>query len=113
MSETTLSWSDFEKVDMRIGTIIDAQVFEEVSKPAYKLWIDFGAIGTKKTSAQITQLYEVSELIGKQVVAVINFPPKQIANFMSECLLIGGLGDGKEVILIQPDRKVCNGTKIS
>ncbi|MAQ75702.1 MAG: tRNA-binding protein [Aquimarina sp.] len=113
MSNTTINWQDFEKVDMRIGTVIDAQVFEEVRNPAYKIWVDFGDLGIKKTSAQVTKLYDVDELIGKQVVAVVNFPPKQIATFMSECLILGGLAEDKEVILLQPERAVVNGTKIS
>ncbi|WP_010135875.1 tRNA-binding protein [Ochrovirga pacifica] len=107
-----ITWSDFSKVDMRIGTIVSAEVFKEVRNPAYKLRVDFGALGIKKTSAQITQLYQPEELIGKQVVAVVNFPPKQIANMMSECLVMGGLGTDKDVILIHPERKVPNGTKI-
>ncbi|MBQ4819211.1 tRNA-binding protein [Aquimarina sp. MMG016] len=113
MEENNLSWDDFTKVEMRIGTIIDAEVFSEVRNPAYKMTIDFGPLGTRKTSAQITKLYTPEEVIGKQVVAVVNFPPKQIANMMSECLVLGGLGDDKEVILIQPERKVKNGTKIA
>ncbi|MEW7291954.1 tRNA-binding protein [Aquimarina sp. 2304DJ70-9] len=108
-----LSWQDFEKVEMRIGTIISAEVFKEARNPAYKITIDFGALGKRKTSAQITKLYTCEEIIGKQVAAVVNFPPKQIANFMSECLVLGGLGDDKEVILLQPERKVENGTKIA
>ena len=112
MEQQQLTWDEFMKVEMRIGTIISAEVFKEVKNPAYKMVVDFGEFGLKKTSAQITQLYTVEHLIGKQVVAVINFPPKQIANLMSECLILGGLGDNKEVILIAPDRKVANGTKI-
>ncbi len=111
--DNNLSWQDFEKVEMRIGTIVSAEVFKEARNPAYKITIDFGALGKRKTSAQITKLYTCEEIIGKQVVAVVNFPPKQIANFMSECLILGGLGDDKEVILIQPERKVENGTKIA
>lgn len=113
MSNITINWQDFEKIDMRIGTVIDVQVFKEVRNPAYKIWVDFGDLGIKKTSAQVTKLYEVDELIGKQVVAIVNFPPKQIATFMSECLILGGLGEDREVILIQPERLVTNGTKIS
>lgn len=97
---------------MAIGTIISAEVFKEVRNPAYKMIIDFGELGKRKTSAQITKLYKPEELIGKQVVAVVNFPPKQIATMMSECLVMGGLGEDKEVILIQPERKVKNGTRI-
>ncbi len=108
----SLSWEDFSKVEMRIGTIISAEIFKEARNPAYKITIDFGSFGMRKTSAQITELYAPDEIIGRQVVAVINFPPKQIATMMSECLVLGGLGGEKEVILIQPDRKVENGTKI-
>ncbi|MBW8241294.1 tRNA-binding protein [Muricauda oceani] len=107
-----LSWSDFTKVDMRIGTILEAGVFQEARNPAYKMIIDFGPIGKRKTSAQITDLYTPEELVGKQVVAVVNFPPKQIANIMSECLVLGGIGNDKEITLIQPERKIKNGTRI-
>jgi tRNA-binding protein len=111
-SNRNLSWDDFQKVQMAVGTIISAEVFKEVRNPAYKMIVDFGELGKRKTSAQITKLYKPEELIGKQVVAVVNFPPKQIATMMSECLVMGGLGDDKEVILIQPERKVKNGTRI-
>lgn len=107
-----ISWADFTKIDMRVGTVTKAEIFKEARNPAYKLWIDFGDLGIKKTSAQITDLYQPENLVGKQVVAVVNFPPKQIANFMSECLVLGGL-DGKEVTLLQPERKMKNGTKIA
>lgn len=107
-----LSWADFTKVEMRVGTIIAAEVFEEVRNPAYKLVIDFGEFGTRKTSAQITKRYEVESLIGQQIVAVINFPPKQIANMMSECLVLGAVGEEKAVTLIQPEQQIKNGTKI-
>ncbi|WP_198146933.1 tRNA-binding protein [Maribacter thermophilus] len=107
-----LTWNEFMKVEMRVGTIINAEEFKEVRNPAYKMTIDFGELGTRKTSAQITKLYSVNELIGKQVIAVVNFPPKQIANMMSECLVLGGIGDNKEVTLIQPERAVKNGTRI-
>lgn len=108
-----LSWSDFSKVDMRVGTIISANEFPEVRNPAYKLEIDFGSeIGVRKTSAQITTVYKLDELIGRQVVAVVNFPKKQIANFMSECLILGAV-DGKDVTLLHPGLSVKNGLKIS
>ena len=114
MSDLTnnLSWSDFEKVDIRVGTIVQAEVFAEAKKPAYKLHIDFGALGIKKTSAQITVLYSTEELIGKQVVAVVNFPPKQIANIQSECLILGALGYNKEITLLALDKGVENGLRI-
>ncbi|MBB3700875.1 tRNA-binding protein [Flammeovirga yaeyamensis] len=108
-----IGWDDFTKIDMRVGTIIHAEVFEEVRNPAYKLKIDFGEdIGVKKSSAQITKVYQPKELVGKQVVAVVNFPPKQIANFMSECLVMGAIGEDKEVNLITMDNPVANGQKI-
>lgn len=114
MNENTspLTWPEFERVDLRIGTILSAKEFPQARNPAYQIVIDFGELGTRKTSAQITSLYQMEELIGRQVVAVVNFPPKQIANFMSECLILGGLGDGKDVILLQPERKVVNGTRV-
>lgn len=111
-NEDTLTWDDFTKVDMRVGTIIAAEVFKEVKKPAYKLVVDFGEIGLKKTSAQLTALYSTADLIGMQVIAVINFPPKQIANFMSECLILGAVEEKNTVTLLQPKRQVSNGTKI-
>jgi tRNA-binding protein len=107
-----ITWQDFEKIDLRVGTIISAHVFEKAKKPAYQLQIDFGDLGIKKTSAQITKQYEASELLGKQVIAVINFPPKQIANYMSECLVLGVYADDESVILLTPDKKVINGQKI-
>lgn len=108
-----INWDDFSKIDIRTGTIIKAEIFEEVKNPAYKLWIDFGELGIKKTSAQITKLYKPEKLIGKQIIAVVNFPPKQIANFMSECLVLGSLDEDKTVILFSPDYLVKNGLKIS
>lgn len=107
-----INWSDFEKIDMRVGTIIAAEVFKEAKKPAYKITIDFGELGTRKTSAQVTKLYKCDELVGKQVIAVVNFPPKQIANFFSECLLLGAV-EGAEVTLLQTDKPVKNGLRIS
>ena len=109
-----INWSDFEKIDIRVGTIIRAEVFAEVRNPAYKLLIDFGeALGVKKSSAQITKLYQPEELLHKQVIAVVNFPVKQIANFFSECLVLGVLGAAKDVTLLTPDKPVENGQKIS
>mgnify|MGYP003564639094 CR=1 FL=1 len=110
--KTEISWNDFEKIDIRVGTIIDAQPFEKAKNPAYKLWIDFGSeIGIRKTSAQITVLYGIDDLIGKQIVAVVNFPPRQIADFMSEVLVLGTYSkDG--VVLITPDKEVTNGDKL-
>ena len=111
--KTEISWNDFEKIDIRVGTIIDAQPFEKAKNPAYKLWIDFGSeIGIRKTSAQITVLYGIDDLIGKQIVAVVNFPQKQIADFMSECLVLGVVGSAKEVTLLTPGKAVENGLAI-
>ena len=107
-----ITWDDFEKLDMRTGTIIEATAFEKAKKPAYKLKIDFGTSGIKNSSAQITTLYNYEELIGKQIIAVINFPPKQIADFMSECLVLGVYDANKNVILLQPDKATENGNKI-
>lgn len=108
-----ISWQDFMKVDMRIGTIIAAESFPEARNPAYKLKVDFGnEIGIKKSSAQITDCYQPIELIGKQVMAVINFPPKQIGPMRSECLVMGAYNDQKEVILMHPERPLPNGSKI-
>lgn len=106
-----ICWSDFEKVEIRVGTIISAEVFKEARKPAYKLVVDFGELGTRKTSAQITKLYSPEEIIGKQVIAVINFPTKQIATIQSECLIMGTV-DGDEVILLTVDKPAKNGLRI-
>ncbi len=106
-----ISWSDFEKVDMRVGTIIAAEIFKEARKPAYKLVVDFGELGTRKTSAQITKLYSPEEVIGKQVIAVVNFPTKQIATIQSECLIMGAV-DGDEVTLLSTDKPAKNGLRI-
>ncbi|MDE3741853.1 tRNA-binding protein [Maribacter polysaccharolyticus] len=107
-----ISWNDFTKVDMRVGTIIEVRDFPEARNPAYQVKIDFGQeVGVRKSSAQITALYAKEELLGKQVIAVINFPKKQIANFSSECLILGAV-DGKDVILLKPDSSVPNGLKI-
>jgi tRNA-binding protein len=107
-----ISWDDFEKIEMRVGTIIGATDFEKARKPSYKLQIDFGPLGIRNSSAQITALYKMEELLGRQVVAVINFPPKQIANFFSECLVLGVYNKNKEVVLLQPSMPVDNGDRI-
>ena len=112
IGENQLTWNEFVKVEMRVGTIVSAEKFKEVINPSYKMIIDFGKYGKKKTSAQITKLYKAEKLIGKQVIAVVNFPPKQIANIMSECLILGCVGENKDVTLIEPERKVENGTRI-
>ncbi|MBL7707346.1 MAG: tRNA-binding protein [Taibaiella sp.] len=108
---SAISWGDFEKIEMRVGTIIEAEVFREAKKPAYKIRIDFGPYGIKKSSAQVTRLYQPEELIGKQIIAVLNFPPKQIANLKSECLIMGVV-DEAEVTLIGPGKPVANGLRI-
>ena len=109
----TISWQDFEKIDMRVGTIITAEEFPEAKKPAYKLTIDFGGeLGIKRSSAQITSHYKTDELTGTQVIAVVNFPPKQIGPFISECLVLGIYDENKNVILLQPRSPVSNGLKI-
>jgi len=108
----TISWNDFEKIDIRVGTIIEAKEFPKARKPAYKLTIDFGEFGIKQSSAQITKFYSVEELIGQQVIAVVNFPPKKIADFLSECLVLGSYDENNDVVLIQPKHSVSNGSKI-
>lgn len=107
-----ITWNDFEKVEMRAGTVLDAKPFEKARKPAIKLWIDFGPLGIRKSSAQISALYDCDSLIGKQVIAVVNFPPKQIADFLSECLLLGVYNADNEVVLLQPERQVQNGGRV-
>ncbi|WP_309608835.1 tRNA-binding protein [Flavobacterium sp.] len=108
-----INWGDFEKVDMRIGTILEVNDFPEAKKPAYKLTIDFGIeIGIKKTSAQITKNYTKQDLINKQIIAVVNFPPKQIGKFMSECLVLGSVGVDNSIVLLTSDLKVENGLRI-
>jgi tRNA-binding protein len=109
-----IQWSDFERVELRAGTVISAEAFPEARVPAYKLLVDFGPdIGQKKSSAQITDLYEANDLIGRQVVAVVNFPPKQIGPFMSECLVTGFHRDDGKVVLAAVDREVPNGAKLA
>jgi len=108
--ENTLSFEDFQKVDLRVGTIIDVKDFEKARVPAYQLKIDFGELGVRNSSAQITTLYEPEDLLGRQILAVINFEPKQIANFMSECLVLG-IQNGKDVVLLRLSQEVSNGTQ--
>ena len=107
-----LTFEDFTKIDLRIGTIIEVNDFLDARNPAYQLTIDFGALGIKKSSAQITSLYKKEDLINRQIVAVINFPKKQIAKFMSECLVLGAV-IGNDVILLNPENKVANGSIVS
>jgi tRNA-binding protein len=107
-----ISFPDFEKVDMRVGVVVDAQTFAQARRPAYKLWIDFGPLGVKRSSAQITDHYQVTDLVGRHVIAVVNFPPKQIGPFVSEVLVLGAYNEAGEVILLRPDRAVTPGSKI-
>jgi tRNA-binding protein len=108
-----LSWEEFERTEMRVGTILEANDFPEARKPAYQLTIDFGTtIGIRKSSAQITQRYTKEDIKGRQVIAVVNFPKKQIGKFMSECLVLGAVGQEGDVVLLSPDFKVENGLRI-
>ncbi|WP_339651341.1 tRNA-binding protein [uncultured Salegentibacter sp.] len=108
-----ISWKDFEKVEMRIGTITEISDFPEAKNPAYKMLIDFGKeIGERKTSAQITKRYKKEDLLNRQIVAVVNFPKKQIANIMSECLVLGAVGEDNDIVLLNPDFKVENGLRV-
>lgn len=109
-----ITFEDFGKVDIRIGTILEAEDFTNARKPAYRLTIDFGALGIKKSSAQITHLYTKKDLIGKQITAVVNFPKKQIANFFSECLILGIANSQQEIVLLKASKlKLKNGEQIS
>lgn len=108
-----ITWNDFDKVEMRVGTILEVEDFPEARTPAYQMKIDFGNnIGIRKTSAQITKRYKKEDLRGKQIVAVVNFPKKQIATFMSECLVLGAVGGEGDVVLLHPGLKVENGSRI-
>ena len=108
-----ITWHDFEKVEMRVGTILEVQDFPKANKPAYQLTIDFGSeLGIKKSSAQITKRYAKEELLGKQIIAVVNFPKKQIADFMSECLVLGSVGEENVIVLLTSDIPVENGLRI-
>ncbi|HET8576351.1 MAG TPA: tRNA-binding protein [Methylomirabilota bacterium] len=107
-----ISWGDFERVDMRVGRVVDAQDFPEARRRAIKLWVDFGPLGVKRSSAQITDRYAPPDLVGRLVVAVVNFPPKQIGPFTSEVLVLGAYSEAGEVILLRPDFDVTPGSKI-
>ncbi|KRD58580.1 tRNA-binding protein [Flavobacterium sp. Root935] len=108
-----LTWNEFERTDMRVGTIVEVNDFPEARKPAFQLTIDFGSeIGIRKSSAQITKRYQKEDLINRQIVAVVNFPKKQIGKFMSECLVLGAVGEEGDVILLAPDFKIPNGLRI-
>ncbi|HEV8616788.1 MAG TPA: tRNA-binding protein [Methylomirabilota bacterium] len=108
----TLTWPEFEAVDMRVGIVTEAKDFPEARRPAYRLWIDFGPLGIKRSSAQITEHYRPEALVGRRVVAVVNFAPKQIGPFVSEVLVLGAYDEAGEVILLQPDRPVAPGSRI-
>lgn len=112
MTKPDISWEDFEKIDIRSGTIVSVSDFPEARKPSYKLEIDFGDLGIRKSSAQITALYKKEELMRKQILAVVNFPKKQIANFFSECLVLGIYDENKEVTLITSSLPVKNGMQV-
>ena len=112
MAIKQINYGDFEKVDMRVGKIIRVEEFTKAQKPSYKLWIDFGQLGIKQSSAQITKLYKMGDLVDRLVVAVVNFPPKQIADFISQVLVLGVVLDNGEVALISPDRDVPLGKRI-
>ena len=107
-----ITWSNFEKIDIRVGCITEVNDFPSAKKPAYQLTIDFGELGIKKSSAQITSLYKKEMLLMRQVIAIINFPVKQIGNFFSECLVLGVYNENNEVVLLMPDSAVKNGSKI-
>jgi tRNA-binding protein len=107
-----ISWSDFERVDMRVGTVVRAEPFPEARKPAYKLWIDLGPLGERRSSAQITDRYRPEDLLGRQVVCVVNFPPKRIGAFLSEVLVLGAYVDDRTVVLLRPDQDVERGSAI-
>ncbi len=108
----TIAWGDFEKVDIRVGIVTDAREFPEARRPAYRLWIDFGPLGVRTSSAQITRHYRAADLVGRQVIAVVNFPPKRIGPFLSEVLVLGAYDEAGEVVLLAPERAVTPGVKI-
>ncbi|MCA0132328.1 tRNA-binding protein [Winogradskyella alexanderae] len=110
--DNIITFEDFTKIDLRVGTIIETKDFPEAKTPAYKLTIDFGPLGIKKSSAQITTIYKKGDLLNKQIIAIVNFPKKQIANFMSECLVMGAV-KANDVYLLHPETKVKNGTQVS
>ncbi len=109
---TTIAWPDFEKVDIRVGIVTDAKTFPEARRPAYRLWIDFGPLGVKRSSAQITAHYRPEALVGRQVIAVVNFPPRQVGPFVSDVLVLGAYDEAGEVVLLRPDSSVSPGARI-
>ena len=108
----TITWDEFARVDMRVGVVVDVQEFPEARRPAFKLWVDFGPLGVKRSSAQITGRYAAGDLVGRRVIAVVNFPPKQIGPFVSEVLVLGAYDEAGDVILLRPDWDVSPGSKI-
>jgi tRNA-binding protein len=108
----TIFYDDFARVDVRVGEVVRAERFPEARRPAYRLWIDLGELGVKRSSAQITELYQPEELVGRQVVAVVNFAPKQVANFLSEVLVLGVTGEDGAVVLLSPDRPAPRGARV-
>ncbi len=113
MSDNIIKWEDFERVELRVGTIVRAEPFPEAKKPAYKLWVDLGPIGVKRSSAQLTVRYTPESLIGTQVLAITNFPPRQVGPFLSEVLVTGFVGDNGDVVLARPEFPVANGAKLA
>ena len=114
MEKEKIDWSDFKKIDFRIGTILAVEKFDEAIKKSYKIWVDFGPLGKRKTSAQITKNYKINDLIGRQIIGVLNLQDKQIANFRSEFLLLGAIDQEiQNVIILQPESKVKNGSKVA
>ena len=113
MSENIINWQDFERVDIRVGTIVRAEPFPEARKPAFKLWVDLGPLGIKKSSAQLTVRYTPEQLIGTQVLAVTNLAPRQVGPFISEILVTGFVGESGDVVLARPDAPVPNGSKLA
>jgi len=109
----SISWSEFEKIELRVGTITRVEDFPEARRPAYKIWADFGNLGIMKSSAQVTELYGREDLLGRQIIGVVNFPPKQIGSFMSQFLVTGFVLENGLVVLAQPERRVPNGIKLS
>jgi tRNA-binding protein len=108
----TIAWNDFEKIDLRAGTIVKAEIFKEAKKPAFKLWVDLGELGIKKSSAQIVHHYNTETLVGRQVICVVNFEPRQIANFMSEVLVTGFPDEARNIVLSSIDKPVPNGARL-
>lgn len=111
-SRPAVAPSDFDKIDIRVGVVTDAREFPEARRPAYRLWIDFGPLGVKRASAQITRRYRLEQLIGRHVVAVVNFPPKQVGPFVSEVLVLGAYDADGAVVLLMPERAVAPGSRI-